>query len=719
MNKRQQLVQQAFLNNEEEIISRLEAIYGESLAGITKKVKVLDSSIAQLQKALGDITEDEIGGLALAVLKKKNLTPAEAQETIRSMIQAKVYQKQYQEALKKQVGGVLDKMGEKQYTTVSDYLTGCYQDGFIGTMYDLQGQGIPLCMPIDQESVVRAVQLDSKISKGLYTRLGEDVTALKRKIAAQISRGVSSGLTYRQMADQLAGETRIGFNNAVRIARTEGHRIQCQAGMDACEKAREKGCDVLKQWDATLDGNTRESHSQVDGEIRELDKPFSNGLMFPGDPSGGAAEVINCRCALLQRASWELDEEELEELKKRAEYFGLDKTASFEEYREKYLRSAEQAPFIDNPFVMVDDAPPMLREFTNVQDYRRAMDDYARKHPDIDPREFYVENSNWYGLHDEAERANVKHFDSTIRQLQDDFPLPSNADEVFVGTFDGVENQLSDIQRSRFEHTQDAAAQLWTNNNKTVIAFKPEQASGTFIDDLAKRQKAIDNDEILETIFGSSPEGTAIHEWGHALSDYLMDGMTRDDPNSVEFWNWYKSLSKDDIARGLSRYAATNLDEFQAECFAELLSGNPRAIARKYAEFLEKASGGRINFSNVLTKTGNSGIMQMGNQDVRRWYVERVSRIADAIDPTLPIDVRARLAFEARNAVRTEARELMADQALRRTLDQVHPNKTFEELVESKMKRKGLTREEAIQDVYDTATKTNADINRELGIGGE
>lgn len=341
MNKRQRLVQQAFLNNEEEVISRLEAIYGESLAGITKKVKVLDSSIAQLQKALGDITEDEIGGLALAVLKKKNLTPAEAQETIRSMIQAKVYQKQYQEALKKQVGGVLDKMGEKQYTTVSDYLQGCYQDGFIGTMYDLQGQGIPLCMPIDQQSMVRAVQLDSKISKGLYTRLGEDVTALKRKITAQISRGVASGLTYREMAQQLAGETRIGFNNAVRIARTEGHRIQCQAGMDACEKAREKGCDVLKQWDATLDGNTRESHSQVDGEIRELDKPFSNGLMFPGDPSGGAAEVINCRCALLQRASWELDEEELEELKKRAEFFGLDKSASFEEYKQKYLKAAE------------------------------------------------------------------------------------------------------------------------------------------------------------------------------------------------------------------------------------------------------------------------------------------------------------------------------------------------------------------------------------------
>ena len=370
MNKHQKLVQQAFLNKEEDVISRLQSIYGESLSGITKKVKVLDSSITQLQKALDSVTDDDIGELALAVLgSKKHLTPVEAQETIKSMIQSKVYQKQYQEALRKQVGGILDTMQAKQYKTVSDYLTGCYEDGFIGTMYDLQGQGIPLCMPIDQQSMVRAVQLDSKISKGLYTRLGEDVATLKRKITSQISRGVASGLTYREMAQQLAGQTRIGYNNAVRIARTEGHRIQCQAGMDACEKAKEKGCDILKQWDATLDDVTRSSHAMVDGELREIDKPFSNGLMFPGDPKGGAAEVINCRCALLQRATWELDEEELEELKERAEFFGLDKTASFEEYREKYLRAAEsyETPkeIVKKPLTNTEKNGTMLSEWDN------------------------------------------------------------------------------------------------------------------------------------------------------------------------------------------------------------------------------------------------------------------------------------------------------------------------------------------------------------------
>ena len=286
MNKRQKLVQQQFLNDEEAVIKRLKQVYGKSLDDINKKAKSLHEQIEKMTAELDDI-EDEA---EKAVLK--------------SRIQSKVYQKQYQEGLKGQVSDILDKMQTEEFKTVSEYLDKCYEEGFVGTLYDLQGQGIPLAFPLDQEAMVRAVQTDSKISQGLYTRLGEDVDLLKKKIVAQVSRGIATGMTFKQVAQQLSGYTNIGFNNAVRIARTEGHRIQCQSTMDACHKAKEKGADVVKQWDATLDAKTRESHVQVDGEYKELEEKFSNGLMFPGDPSGGAAEVVNCRCALLQRARW-------------------------------------------------------------------------------------------------------------------------------------------------------------------------------------------------------------------------------------------------------------------------------------------------------------------------------------------------------------------------------------------------------------------------------
>lgn len=351
MNNRQRLVQQQFLNNEEAVIKRLKQVYGQSYNDITKKVADLDESIAYLQEVYKGIEPDGLTGAALDYFASRGQDPSpeQAQETVKSMLQSKVYQKNYQTALQKQVDGILDKMHTNEFKTVSDYLKTCYDDGFIGAMFDLQGQGIPLCFPLDQEAMVRAVQLDSKISQGLYSRMGEDVAMLKKHITAQVSRGVANGMSYEKIAQQI-GFKMLGtydtpggaYANALRIARTEGHRIQVQGTMDACYKAKEKGADVVKQWDSTLDSATRESHQKVDGEIRELDEKFSNGLMFPGDPSGGASEVVNCRCALLQRSRKGLDEAELETLKERAKYFGLDKSDSFEDYKKKYLNATEE-----------------------------------------------------------------------------------------------------------------------------------------------------------------------------------------------------------------------------------------------------------------------------------------------------------------------------------------------------------------------------------------
>ncbi len=292
MNKRQKLVQQQFLNNEKEIIKRLENVYNQSLTDINDEISKLTFTINDLKLEYSWLEDDD---------------PEKAR--VKSMIQSKIYQRDYQEQLKKQVDGILKRMDVAEFTNISDYLDTCYTDGFIGAMYDAQGQGVPIIAPIDQEAMVRTVQLESKISKGLYTKLGEDVDTLKKKIRAEVSRGISTGKTFAQVAKQLENQTKIGFNKAVRIARTEGHRVQTTATIHAMEKAKEKGADVLKQWDSTLDAKTRDSHARVDGEIRELNKPFSNGLMFPGDPNGQAAEVINCRCALLQRARWALTDE--------------------------------------------------------------------------------------------------------------------------------------------------------------------------------------------------------------------------------------------------------------------------------------------------------------------------------------------------------------------------------------------------------------------------
>ena len=283
------------------------------------------------------------------------------------LTQSKIYQIEYQKTLKSQIGTILDNMNSNNYDSIQNYLKNSYQDGYIGAMYSLQQQGIPLVMPIDQEQVVKAIQLDSKLSGTLYEAMGVNTNDLKKSIRNEVSRGISNAYSYQDIARNINNSMGIGLNKSIRIARTEGHRVNQQSTYDAMEKAKKKGANVVKQWDATLDAKTRTSHQQVDGEIRELDEKFSNGLRFPGDPQGSAAEVINCRCVLLQRARWALDVDELETLKQRAEYYDLDKTDNFDDFRTKYYDAND---FIKEQDIFCD-------KYDITKEERKAIYDYV------------------------------------------------------------------------------------------------------------------------------------------------------------------------------------------------------------------------------------------------------------------------------------------------------------------------------------------------------
>ena len=132
--------------------------------------------------------------------------------------------------------------------------------------------------------------------------------------------------------------TKAPLSRARTIVRTEAGRVQEQANFDAANKAKSAGADVVKQWSAVLDGKTRDTHRELDHQIREMDKPFETHgkkAMYPHD-FGDPAEDCNCRCTLLTRARAALDKDEL-----AVKFFGLDKAKDFEEFKKKYLKAAE------------------------------------------------------------------------------------------------------------------------------------------------------------------------------------------------------------------------------------------------------------------------------------------------------------------------------------------------------------------------------------------
>ena len=304
MLKREREVFQAQLDSEADVLKELEGQYQRALHDINERIMLLQS---------GDQT------------------------------QSRVYQVEYQKTLKNQVSAILDKLHADEYSTLQQYLADAYQTGYAGTMYAIHGQGVPVIAPIDQAAAVKAIITDSKLSEPLYDALGLDMKAMKKAVRQEITRGISTGLLYDDIARNIRNVTGVPLSRAKTIARTDGHRIQQASADDARNAAKARGASVVKQWDATLDGSTRSSHRALDGQIREVGEPFEYGAkkaMYPGE-FGDPAEDCNCRCCALTRARWALDEDELATMKERAEFFGLDKTESFAEFEKKYLKAAE------------------------------------------------------------------------------------------------------------------------------------------------------------------------------------------------------------------------------------------------------------------------------------------------------------------------------------------------------------------------------------------
>ena len=277
MNSRQKQVQMSLLKNEKAVIKQLEQSYKDAIADIDKYI--------------------------LQLLARKDT------ENLQSII----YQIKYQEAIKKELESYLKVLHSKNFNTVDEYLKECYEQAHIGTLFDLQGQGIPLILPLDQEQMISAITLNSKLSAPLYNTLGYNVDALKLDVLREISRGIAQGLSYQEMARNLKNVTNVDYNKTLRIAKTEGHRIQQEATYNVQKRAIAKGAKVVKQWDSTLDGKTRPTHRALDGQIVGVDEYFKSEsgykALYPGN-FGVPSEDCNCRCCLLQRAEWALSDEE-------------------------------------------------------------------------------------------------------------------------------------------------------------------------------------------------------------------------------------------------------------------------------------------------------------------------------------------------------------------------------------------------------------------------
>jgi hypothetical protein len=99
------------------------------------------------------------------------------------------------------------------------------------------------------------------------------------------------------------------FNRArsLVIARTESTTA---ANYGINMGAESSDYEVNKFWINTKDKRTRASHLAMTNERIAINQPFMVGgtaMMYPGDPSAPAKEVVNCRCVMATEAIVDAD----------------------------------------------------------------------------------------------------------------------------------------------------------------------------------------------------------------------------------------------------------------------------------------------------------------------------------------------------------------------------------------------------------------------------
>ncbi|MBU5440301.1 minor capsid protein [Tissierella sp. MSJ-40] len=199
---------------------------------------------------------------------------------------------------------------------------------------------------------------------------------------------------------------------------------------------------------------------------------------------------------------------------------------------------------------------------------------------------------------------------------------------------------------------------------------------------------------------------------------YYVDG-------DVKYEQWYDKYVKSNPSELVAEKKVQNRysDKEQYEKY-KLIFGKDMGV-KSFDEFQELKYNNSNEWENIKARKQEvlnsldykkSFFGKFGDKEVREWYIAHDKNIPNLIDKSKDIEEQAREAHSLRNKYRTEARNMMKDQKTRDKLDKESPNKSFDELIDYKMGKKNITREEAIQDIIKTATKTNKKVNKSLGL---
>ena len=201
-----------------------------------------------------------------------------------------------------QINDIINEMGGKGERLLRSFISDEGTQGYFGTFYVLEGaENIQLNFAMLPENYIEELVNTPVAGKILSTRLYTNQSKLAQEATTALLQGAFKGEGYAKVAKRVGELTEANYKQALRIARTEGGRVQSAAKQRSYVEANDKGIDIQKRWLSTLDKKTRHSHQELDGQTVDVEEQFEyKGLKADAPRLFGVAEQdINCRCTTI------------------------------------------------------------------------------------------------------------------------------------------------------------------------------------------------------------------------------------------------------------------------------------------------------------------------------------------------------------------------------------------------------------------------------------
>lgn len=135
-----------------------------------------------------------------------------------------------------------------------------------------------------------------------YLNIPKDKRWNTKQINSSVLQGILQGESMDKIAKRIFPIVDRNASSAIRNARTLVTGAENAGRNDSYKRLEDEGIVMKKVWLATGDERTRAWHLDMDGQERDPDESFTDGngnkLRYPGDPSGAAETVYNCRCSM-------------------------------------------------------------------------------------------------------------------------------------------------------------------------------------------------------------------------------------------------------------------------------------------------------------------------------------------------------------------------------------------------------------------------------------